>query len=584
MSRMAGDRVVRSSLIALVGWTWWLGVPGAFAVTLSFPDEGLRLSDLAGQAGDYAWSAERVDLHGALDASDIGPRGKLEIEATGVAIHDAGFERAAENLRFGGTVEILELGKKTVSLRVDLRFVAGEVLVDTLYADLADFPVAVQGRIELPVSLAQSKWVRWTDAVVAIGGIGEARGSGRWALDGAGGEVRGTLDVRGLPQLYDLLYGVPAEKRRYQLEERGRVLAEVEYRQAPGGWFALSGRVNVSDVAVVATDPELRLSLREAEIPLALGTGELPESTAPGRITIGESTILGGPIGATVFPVEVGRNSIRLAASVRVPALGGAVDVRSFSAIELLSANRGVRLAVGVENVDLGMLSLNLGGPGLSGRLSATVPEIEVADGKLQSTGELVADVFEGRVRVRNLRGDRLGSTVPTFGFDVDFDAISLEELTRVFSFGYVSGVAKGGVRGLELVSWGPVAFEAWLETYPVSGVSQRISVDAIRQISVVGGGTSDPLSAGIMRFFDEYRYSKLGFHCRLHNDVFILDGVEVKDGNHYLVVGGWIPPRVDVISHVRKIAFSDMISRIAAVTSPGTEGKKPQMNADEHR
>lgn len=563
---MPRRRVVRLLLIALVCRVLFC-VPASFAVTLGFPGEGLRFSELEGEIGGYAWSAESVDLHGALDVSGPGPSGKLEIEAAGVAIHDAGFERAAENLHFGGTVELLELGEKTVRLRLDLRFDAGEALVDTFYVDLSAFPVGLEGRIELPGSSSDSSWVSWTDAIVTIGGIGEVRGSGRWALDGHGGEVRGTLDLHGLPQLYDLLYGVPEDERRYQLEEGGKVSADLEYRQASDGSYSLTGSVSALNVTVVAIDPDLRLSLREAVVPLALGTGELPEALANGRIALGDSTILGGPIGATVFPLEVGRNSIRLAGPVRVPMLNGSVDVDSLAVTQLPSADRGLRVALGVENVDLGMLSFNLGGPGLSGRLSATIPEIQVAAGKLQSSGELVADVFGGRVQVRNLRGDSLGSTVPTFGFDVDFDAISLEELTRVFSFGYVSGVAKGGVRGLELVSWGPVAFEAWLETYPVSGVSQRISVDAIRQISVVGGGTSDPLSAGIMRFFDEYRYSKLGFQCRLHNDVFILDGIEVKDGNHYLVVGGWMPPRVDVISHVRKIAFSDMISRIAAVT-----------------
>ncbi len=537
------------------------------AVVVGFPDEGVRFDDLAGQLGDYAWTAKRIVVRGEIDVAEGVSSGTVEIDGEGLAIHDPGFERAGENLRVGGSIEILDLGEESATLRVDLQIVSGELLVDKLYVDLSVFPVSLEGRVAVPGGLGKGDRLRFEDVVVRIAGVGAARGAGEWALDGSSGEVLGTLEVDGLPRLYDLLYSVPADQRRYRIEDRGALTAEIAYRQDAAGVYALTGAASLSGAVVAADDPQLRLSLAAAEIPLALGPGVALETIATGRIAVGESTILGGPIGATVFPIEVGPSSIRLTEPVRVPVFGGAITVSSFASTDLHSADRQLRLALAAEEVDLSQLSQSLGGPAVAGSLSATIPEIEVGGGLLRSSGEMIADVFDGRVRVRHLRGDDLGSTVPTFGFDVDFEAISLEELTRVLSFGYVSGVANGGVRGLEFVSWGPVAFEAWLETIPKSGVSQRISVDAIRQISIVGGGASDPFSQGIMRFFDEYRYAKLGFQCRLHNDVFTLDGIEVEDGAHYLVVGATIPPRVNVVSHVREISFSDMVARMATVT-----------------
>ncbi len=554
-------------VLALGGWSGLRHT--AKALTLSFPDDGLRFADLAGEVGGFAWSVPTVIVRGSLDRVKDGFRGVLEIEATGLALHDEGFQRAAENLNISGTIELIEATEAAIDVRVDLLVASGELLIDQFYLDLATYPIAIAGRIESPSKGATSgeNLVIISDAKLSMAGVGDATGKGRLALDSGDLEVETTLRIHGLARLYNLLATKPADDRRYRLESTGEMTASLAYRRDSLGDFSLSGALSVRDGAVLASDPEFRLSGIEIELPVAFGTGTLATATEPGRAAFAEGTVLGGPVGAAAFAIEVGPNSIRLSAPVRVPVFGGAITLRSFDSTDLASTARRMSLAVDLANVDLEKLSLSLGVPRLSGTISASVPEIEIGSGKIRSKGELVADVFGGQIRARNLRGDSLRSTVPTFGFDLDFEAISLAELTRTLDFGYVSGIAKGSVRDLEFVSSGPVALSGWLETYPVSGVSQRISVDAIRQISIVGGGASDPFSASIMRLFDEYRYQKLGFRCVLHNDVFELDGVEVHDGDHYLVVGATIPPRVNVVSHVRRISFSDMISRIETAT-----------------
>ncbi len=548
----------------------WSGRNGdAEALNLRFPDDGLHFSELAGEVGGFSWSVPSLILRGHLEPFGLGLGGVLEVESTGSALHDKGFRRAAEGLHIEGTVELIEMTDVVTIVRVDLLVASGEVLVDQFYLDLSIFPLAIAGRVELPRTGAASSndWVTISEAEIAMAGVGVMTGKGRLALDRDDIELDVAIDLHGLARIYDALADTPAERRRYRFETNGETTAKLAYRGTSSGDFSLTGNIRIRDAGVFASDPEFRLSGVDIDLPVAFGTGELSTASERGRAAFDQATILGGPVGATSLTIDVGRNAIRLAAPVRVPLFGGAMTIRSLDSTELASPQRRMSLAVDLADIDLEKFTRGLGAPRVAGTLSASIPEIEIGSGRLRSKGELLADVFGGRVRARNLRGDSLLSTVPTFGFDLDFEDISLAELTRTLSFGYVSGVAKGAVRDLEFVSWGPVAFAAWLETYPVSGVSQRVSVDAIRQISIVGGGSSDPVSESIMGFFDEYRYKKLGFRCRLHNDVFELDGIEVRDGDHYLVVGGAIPPRVNVVSHVREISFSDMISSIETAT-----------------
>jgi hypothetical protein len=150
--------------------------------------------------------------------------------------------------------------------------------------------------------------------------------------------------------------------------------------------------------------------------------------------------------------------------------------------------------------------------------------------------------------------------------------------MTDTLEIGHVSGVVRGRLENLEIVERQPVRFEAWMETVARPDVPQRVSVTAIRQLSILGGSGGDPLSHGILSFFDEYRYAKMGFRCSLRNDRFTLHGIEQLDGKDYLVVGAVMPPRVNVISHNQTISFSQMIRRLERALA--TE-REPATNRD---
>lgn len=97
-----------------------------------------------------------------------------------------------------------------------------------------------------------------------------------------------------------------------------------------------------------------------------------------------------------------------------------------------------------------------------------------------------------------------------------------------------------GAAHDLSIVHGQPLRFEAWMETVPRRSVGQRISVTALRQLSMLGDSGTDPLSQAVLSFFKEYGYARMGFRCRLENDQFYLRGIEQFDGEDYLVVGGF--------------------------------------------
>ena len=71
---------------------------------------------------------------------------------------------------------------------------------------------------------------------------------------------------------------------------------------------------------------------------------------------------------------------------------------------------------------------------------------------------------------------------------------------------------------------------------------------------------------SGLAGFFDSFRYSKLGFKATLKNDRLTLRGVESEGDKEYLVVGSWLPPTVNVVSHTQSIAFSELLRRLERI------------------
>lgn len=537
------------------------------SATLNLGQRGQQIGSLAGSVRGLVWQVNEVELAGTIEKKADGLRGEAEIAHANVEFHDAEHVRAGENLRLDGRFEMTRGSSDPLSVRVDLGLQQGEVLWHRFYADLGDHPITIRGELRGVPGDMQMR-----DVVLGAGGIGSVTLSGRYAGSGPSA-VHARVDVGGLDRLYALVVR-DAFKEAYPFLARtdagGGLTGDVEYQRGERDW-SLTGNLRLADGHASGSDPELDVRGLSIDLPIALGTGRLAATARKGSLRMAALRLGAVEIPATEAALSVVPNAVRLAEPLSVPVPGGAFVLNEFEALQLASLSPQVTLGFALRELDMGRLSQTLGWPPLRGTMGGTGSEVRIQHGEIRSKGEIRVQVFGGEVRARNVSVTQIFSSVPTVNLEVGFEDILLGEVTETLDLGRISGVARGAAHDLAIVHGQPLRFDAWMETVPRRGVAQRISVKAIGQLSMIGGAGGNPLSRAALSFFDEYRYAKLGFRCRLENDRFLLHGIEQRDGKDYLVVGSSLPPRVNVISHSREIAFSEMVRRISRVTSEQT-------------
>jgi hypothetical protein len=74
-------------------------------------------------------------------------------------------------------------------------------------------------------------------------------------------------------------------------------------------------------------------------------------------------------------------------------------------------------------------------------------------------------------------------------------------------------------------------------------------------------------LQSGVLKFFDEYSYDRLGIACRLRDDVCQMSGIEPAGVGYYIVKGAGIP-RIDIVGNSGRVRWSQLLSSIPTDTS----------------
>ncbi len=269
--------------------------------------------------------------------------------------------------------------------------------------------------------------------------------------------------------------------------------------------------------------------------------------------------------GFKAFPAVSG-NTLVFKEEIEMPLYGGSVTLRNVSYRDILSPRRSLRLAADVDNIDLAQAGNALDMPGFVGSLKGTIPSATFTENRLLTEGEITLEIFDGTIRVSGFAADNVFSPIASMRSDIALDGINLDALTRTFEFGHISGIIKGEVKELVIVNGQAQRFKGYLETYRKKGVKQRISVEALKKISILGTGSSvSVLDRGIYKFFREYKYAQIGFRAALRNDNLLLLG----SGNEsqYLVKGGLLPPKVDVITYNQNISFKEMVNRLKRIS-----------------
>lgn len=446
-----------------------------------------------------------------------------------------------------------------VAVQLELQGGAKELLAGAFYGDFSGLEsgLALTGVFEPQAKRLQAKRLE-----VHLGKL--VRGELQGMLSATDGQLTGEVE---LPQLSALdAQLLPALAAAYPALAGLRLDGGLQL-QGTGHWagqdWGVKGEARPQSLNLRWPGPRVELDGLDGTLPIDLGPATTTKVAAatPGTLTLAQ--LQAGPLGlsASQLALRVGRNRLQLDSSLVFSLAGGELRLADL-AIGRSASGLDLAAQVRVGEVDLQQLTEALALPPMQGRLSANLGTISYADNQLSSAGTAGINAFSGGIMVKNIRLQSPFSRYRTLEADIDFEAIDLLELTQTFEFGEMNGLADGHVHGLRLFGATPSAFEAAFTTR-LDG-RRNISVKALKNLSILSqGGLQAALSRGVYRFIDFYRYRRIGFVCALENDLFHLRGTAREGSDKYLIHGGILPPKIDIVAPSRNISFKEMVKRL---------------------
>ncbi len=541
---------------------------------------GLRaaaLVPLAGALGGRDWnglsSGGAIDVDARIEPAEDGPR----VSATALLAQIAFSSPAADVIaqKMDGRLDIEARLRPHPRLTADLALSRGEALWGTVYVDFAKDPLTLHARG------TRTGPGEYTDVLLdgGLAGYGRLSVAGDARREGGGWRHRGKLvlgEARLGPVFRTFLRDPLAASHPdlAGLAMDGTAMMDLSFAGSQKA-ADLSGRLRIRSGEVRREGEPPVLSGLDIELPVAYSLGvpdpgrPRPTKTAEwGRLSLRELRLAGQDLGPRELPVVLVPNRLYIEGDIDAPLFGARLNLQRIRVDEPLSPGFRIDLAARLDGLDLA----RFGGknPVLEGRLGGTLDPVRIGRERLTAAGTLTGDLFGGRIDIRHVTVDRPFGAGREIGGDVQVGLLDLERLSAALGVGRVTGRISGSMEGLRVAYGQPVAFHLRMESAPVKGVPQQVSLKAVNSISLVSTGSAlSGLGVSFMTtFFREFAYEKIGFECGLKNDVFTVRGLIREEGVEYLVKRRLFTG-INVINANpdNRIGFSDMLERARRAT-----------------
>ncbi len=492
---------------------------------------------------------------------------------------------AGRPMRVSGPLQLHEAGLETADAGIAAQGLGAQLQLDYRSAP-ALTEVAVRGQLRGGELLAGNTYVALPESPVALEVDARRRGAQGWEVprlawvDGDALQVHGAFAFEPSLALRSMAVDVRSAdmrplRTRYLSGWLGLFgLGEVDLHGAMDLRLeAEGGRLTTADArlhGVDVRDPAERFvfdGLR-GDVRYSLGAPVRSELQWDG------GKLYGLAFEAARLPFESADGVLRARGDATVPVMGGRMTFRDL-AIRPPSGGSGadIRFGLGLDDIDFGRVSQALGLPAFQGRLSGEIPHARYANERVDFDGGLTMQLFDGQVAISSLALERPFGTAPSLGADIALDGLDLLRLTEVMGFGSISGRLDGRIRGLRLVDWTPVAFDARFITDGGRGVRQRISQRAVQNLGSVGGSSFvGSLQGQLIGLFDDFGYRRIGIGCRLVNEVCHMSGLAHSLGGQgaetFTIVEGAGLPRLTVVGYNRRVDWPTLVERLVAVGS----------------
>ncbi|MES0873922.1 hypothetical protein [Sinimarinibacterium thermocellulolyticum] len=545
-----------------------LGVAGRLESGLparSFVELSCAKLQARGLACDALRLRARNPAFGSLDA-----RGAAQLDASGgwrlqlrradvtLQHNSADGRLAAENLRLGLTGEARHDGKH-LQLWLQAATAGGLAYIEPYFVDFGAQPLHVD--VELRQDGGALRIEHLAARQTGVGSIA----------------VRGALDPAAWGRRHELFINAAID----DAASAATLYAQPALTATPLQGLALAGALeltahlrNAQPLTVEARLRALELRIPRLGVSLDGLHGKLAWATATQATS--QLRWSGGqlgrlPLGPAQLQWRAAGAALALSAPTRIPLLDGSVDIDRLAVSGIGGAALKAEFAARLQPIDLRELCRAFGWPAFSGTLSGHIPGLRLHDRRIELDGALTADAFGGEIRIGALGVTDPFGVLPRVSADIQLRRLDLAALTGAFDFGRITGRLDGDITGLRLIGWAPVAMDAHLYSTPGDRSPRRISQRAIDDIAAVGGGPTGLLSRGVMRFFDDFAYRRIGWRCVLDDGICRMDGIRPSDeGDGYVLVEGRGLPRIDVVGYSRRVSWPVFMAQLRSIGNAG--------------
>ena len=536
-----------------------------------------NLATLAGALGGHDWKEWSptgvIDVTARLDPVEGGRRVAATATLGQIGFSSPGGNAMGQHL--AGKVDLEADLTNRPRVNVDLALRRGEALWDTIYLDLAKDP------LDLRVGGTRAGPEEYEELLLECGlaGFGRLRIEGKAHREGARWRHQGRLALRDarLGPIFRTFLRDPlaaAQPGLAGLEMEGAAEVDLSFT-GTGTAAALDGslRLRSGDLHQGAEPP--LLSGLDIDLPISYSFGAadpgLPAPSAGakwGRLRLEKIRLSGQELGPLEMPAVLVPNHLYLGGTVEASLFGAKLAFRRIQVDEPLSSDFRIRMAVELDGLDLSRIAGD--NSVIDGRLGGILDPVILGRERMAAAGELTGDLFGGRLDVRRVTVERPFGAGREIGADVYVDRVDLERFSAALGVGRVTGRLSGSMKGLRVAYGQPVAFALKMESVPMEGVSQSVSLKAVNSISLISTGSAlSGMGISLMTtFFRDFPYEKIGFECGLKNDIFTVRGLIHEDGVEYLVKRRFFTG-IDVVNGNpdNRIGFSDMLERAKRVT-----------------
>jgi hypothetical protein len=526
-------------------------------------------------------SAERLQAEASFELKADEPL-KItgEFRAAGGKFSSPDNSRVGENLALSGLFEIdSHPTAKSIGVSGKFRVEAGELLWGKFFGDL---------KTPSPMLDLDADYLRDDDRLDCHPCNFNLANVGAIELNGAVEQVSGSPAFRLQARSTSFSPGGFFDfalretfKRQYPLLDKLTVQGQMAFQLQLAGALdalAIDGELSLKagELSTKLKDWQIGPITLELPVQIAQPQSNKRSIVTPrhGTLAIEKAVFRKQSFGPMTTTLSLSNNALQFHQPIHAALFGGEIAIAGLFWPDVIADPKRLSFSAEAKRVQLDELTDALNWHRFSGILTGSIPQVRSEGNLLRTSGEIRAEVFGGLVRIGKLEIENPFSTLASIKLDAILSGIELEQLSKTFEFGRISGILEGTIDDLVIIDNQPAQFRADLHSVD-RGTEQRISVDALNKITVLSSGeNAGALYGGLAGFFDSFRYSKLGFKASLNNDRLILRGVESGSDQEFLVVGSFLPPTVNVISHTQNIAFSELLRRLERIKSDKSDVK----------